>query len=668
MCKVHIAPIRAGKLFLSLSETWLDPELPDGVVTIPGYRVFRRNRGGRGGGVAIYCPDGPRCRRREDLERGNLEAIWIETRTNRRKPLLVCTIYRPPDCSCQFFEDFSAMLDNANKESKEILVMGDMNSNYLSDCTNSRRMQLMCEESSLTQMITEPTRVTVNSTTLIDHILGSNPSGIAKSGCLDLGISDHLLVYVIKLGELCQGHKIRMVRVVSRCNVEALLEDLQSAKWETDSVSIDDRWDQWKKVFLGIVDRHTPIVRCRVRTESLPWIDASVRKLMRKRNQLRNRATRTSSAELWSRYRSLRNKVTGALRQAKRSFSVSLTSRSPQSVRRMWKHLNRLLGRGKGKGTTPVTDLGQGSNVTRRFSDHFSRGASSSQSTLPPPDMPGYTTSFGFDLLSREEVTQALANLDTKKATGVDDISAWMLKTTAPAISGSLCDLFNSSLRLSQIPSEWKAARVIPVPTTSRARTVEDYRPISIVPIVAKVFESLVHKQVSKYLDKFGMLHKAQSGFRANHCTQDALLKTVEDWRGNLERKEIVGSVSVDLSKAFDSINHCLLLQKLALYGFWDESLEWFRNYLSGRRQRVAFGDEMSEWVNVRMGVPQGSILVPLLFTIFVNDLPATLSRSKVMLYADDTTVYFADPSGQRVEEVLTENLGQLSCWIAQNG
>ena len=164
------------------------------------------------------------------------------------------------------------------------------------------------------------------------------------------------------------------------------------------------------------------------------------------------------------------------------------------------------------------------------------------------------------------------------------------------------------------------------------------------------------------------MLHKAQSGFRANHCTQDVLLKTVEDWRGSLERNEIVGSVFVDLSKAFDSINHCLLLQKLALYGFRDESLEWFRNYLSGRRQRVAYGDEMSEWVNVRMGVPQGSILGPLLFTIFVNDLPAALSRSKVMLYADETTVYFADPSAQRVEEVLTEDLGRLSCWIAQNG
>ena len=181
----------------------------------------------------------------------------------------------------------------------------------------------------------------MNSMTLIDHILASNLSGLTESGCLDLGVSDHLLVYVVKLGESCQGHKIGMVRTFGKCNVEALVEDLQSAKWEMDSVSIDDRWDQWKKIFFGMVDRHAPIVRCRVRTESLPWIDASMRKLIRQRNQLRYRATRTSSAELWRRYRSLRNKVTGALRQAKHSFFVSLTSSSPRSARGTWKHLSR---------------------------------------------------------------------------------------------------------------------------------------------------------------------------------------------------------------------------------------------------------------------------------------------------------------------------------------
>ena len=653
----HITPIRDGKLFLSLSETWLDPKLPDGVVSIPGYCLFRRDRGGRGGGVAMYCPDSSRCKRREDLESSILEAIWIETRINRRKPMLVCTVYRPPDCSCQFFEEFSAMLDNASKESKEILVMGDMNINYLSDCTISRRMRSMCEEFSLTQMITEPTRVTQNSMTLIDHILSSYPCGFLESGCLDVGVSDHLLVYAVKLGESCQGHKFRNVRAYRKCNMDALLEDLQGAKWESDNQNIDDMWDQWKKVFLGIVDRHAPIVRCRVRKKSLPWIDANIRKNMRKRNLLHNRAKRTSSAELWDRYRSLRNKVTGELRQAKRSFFVSLTSKS--SRRGTWKHLNRLLGRGKG--SAPVADLGLGSDVTRRFSDHFSRGASSSQGTLPPPEMPRYSTSFNFDSISREQLAQALANLDTKKATGMDGISAWLLKATAPAICDSLCDLFNSSLQLSQIPSEWKAARVIPVPKTSRARSVEDFRPISILSIVAKVFESLVHAQVSRYFEKFNMMHEAQSGFRPYHCTQDVLLKTVDDWRSSLERNEIVGSVFIDLSKAFDSINHCLLLQKLALYGFRDESLEWFKNYLSGRRQSVAYGDEMSEWVDVSTGVPQGSILGPLLFTIFVNDLPATLHSSKVMLYADDTTVYFADQCSQRVEEVLSEDLGRLA-------
>ena len=181
-------------------------------------------------------------------------------------------------------------------------------------------------------------------------------------------------------------------------------------------------------------------------------------------------------------------------------------------------------------------------------------------------------------------------------------------------------------------------------------RIIEDYRPISILPVVAKVFESLIHMQVSRYLDKHDILHEAQSGFRPNHCTQDVLLKTVEDWRDCQEKNEIVGSSFIDLSKAFDSVNHNLLLQKLALYGFRGETLELFRNYLSDRRQCVVHGDAISEWANIHVAVPQGSNLGQLHFSIFMNDLPAALLKSTVMLYADDTTVCFSDKSAKVVE------------------
>ena len=231
-----------------------------------------------------------------------------------------------------------------------------------------------------------------------------------------------------------------------------------------------------------------------------------------------------------------------------------------------------------------------------------------------------------------------MSRLDPSKATGADALNARILRATAPAISSGLSKLFNYILKTSQIPTEWKAAKVIPVPKSANAQSADKYRPISILPVVAKVFESLVHTQVYGYLKQHDILHESQSGFRPRHSTQDALLKTVDDWRLSLDRNEIVGSVFIDLSKVFDSVCHTLLLEKLARYGFRGDSLLWFQSYLSGRKQRVVIGGEASEWTDVSAGVPQGSILGPLLFSVFVNDLPSALHECKVMMYSMQMT------------------------------
>ena len=595
-----------------------------------------------------------------------MHALWIELGSSKKRPLLVCTIYRPPDAGCQFFDNLSVMLETANKECKEILVMGDLNINYLSDCSSTRRMQSLSDEASLTQMITEPTRVTQNSTTLIDHIYASNPGSFFESGCLDAGVSDHLLVFTVRVDGHPHGHKTKTVRAFGKCNNESLLEDLQSASWETDSSDINVRWNQWKEVFFGVLDKHAPIISCRVRRNPLPWIDLHIRKLMRRRNKLRKLANETASEEAWRNYRTLRNKVTLNLRRGKRAYFESLVSKSSTTTRDVWKQLNRLLGRNKGAGS--AVNLEHGDNIASRLSDHFSGSAA----TVPPPDqpptIPQYSSSFHFNCITEEDVLCALSKLDPSKATGADALSARILRTTAPAISSSLCKLFNYSLKTSQIPTEWKAANVIPVPKSVNARSVDEYRPISILPVVAKVFESLVHTQVYGYLKHHDILHESQSGFRPKHSTQDALLKTVDDWRQSLDRNEIVGSVFIDLSKAFDSVCHTLLLGKLARYGFGGDSVLWFQDYLLGRRQRVVIGGEASEWTDVSAGVPQGSILGPLLFSVFVNDLPSALHKCKVMMYADDTTVYYSHLNCLEVQDVLTEELHHLSSWISRNG
>ena len=238
---------------------------------------------------------------------------------------------------------------------------------------------------------------------------------------------------------------------------------------------------------------------------------------------------------------------------------------------------------------------------------------------------------------------------------------------TAPGIAGSLSHLFNYSLRTGEIPSEWKSANITPV-LKGRKEDIKNYRLVLVLPIVAKVFERIVHRQLYVYLEENQLLDPEQSDFRPNHSMFDALLKATNDWRQALDSNELVGAVFINLSKAFNFIDHGLLLNKLKAYGTIEDGFRWFRSYLTGRRQRVLVNDVVSTWRPKERGVPQGPILGPLLFCIFINDLPERINQSSVSLYADDTTLYHSSKDSTKLKNTLESALDEVANWVGGNG
>ena len=206
----------------------------------------------------------------------------------------------------------------------------------------------------------------------------------------------------------------------------------------------------------------------------------------------------------------------------------------------------------------------------------------------------------------------------------------------APAIAPSLTSLFNESLLIGQFPSEWKEANINPVPKAGDKQDVNNYRSVSVMPVAhSEVLQSLVHDQFYTYMETNKLLDPAQSGFRPHHCTQDVLAKSVDDWKIALDEGKMVGTVLIDLSKAFNTINHTVL-NKLYAYGVRGVELVWFTDYLRDRKQRVVMDGVSSDWNKVMKGVPQGLIL----FVVFVNDLSSVVRKCSVNLYVDDTTIY----------------------------
>ena len=243
-------------------------------------------------------------------------------------------------------------------------------------------------------------------------------------------------------------------------------------------------------------------------------------------------------------------------------------SAKPKST---WRQLNLVLGRTKRRAVSLINweekTLIDPASIVNTLVQHFSSVAVPSPSTSECQITPSLQVSVSVKSCTEEDVRKKLSGLDERKATGPDMIPAKLLKMVAPAISTSLTKLFNYSLSQGVFPSEWKQANVTPVPKSGDRHMVNNYRPISVIPVIAKVFESMVHGQLYEYLGRNKIMSEEQAGFRPNRSTQDALLRAIDDWKSALDSGQTVAAVMIDLSKAYDSINHNLLLKKLHVYG-----------------------------------------------------------------------------------------------------
>ena len=275
---------------------------------------------------------------------------------------------------------------------------------------------------------------------------------------------------------------------------------------------------------------------------------------------------------------------------------------------------------------------------------------------------------FIIEPVTQDQVKNLIRKLNINKSSGLDEISPKLLRLSSELVTPSLTQIINQSIRMGIFPDELKKAYVVPIYKKGDKYSCNNYRPVSILSCISKLLERLVADQLMCFINRNNVLYENQSGFRKLYSCQSTLIKLTDEWLKHIDNGNMIGTLLIDLSKAFDLVNHKLLLKKLRVYNFSEISLSWFASYLTLRKQTVRIGHSYSKFKDIENGVPQGSILGPILFLLYINDLPLYLSNSISELYADDTTLHTSGNSIESIRNDLVSDLSAVLRWCEENG
>ena len=475
------------------------------------------------------------------------------------------------------------------------------------------------------------------------------------------------------------------LRDLSQNNINKLKERLNSLNWsevyDTENVNVS-----YKAFIDTILLHYNTIIPLQNPSRSnyrkiprSPWINKSLLKCVNRKNTLFHKYKHKPTPESKLKYTRYRNVLTNSLRIAKKIYFAKQFAIYKDDARNTWKVINSVINPNpKHESIEKVcvdnAQLKEPSQISEAFNDFFVNIGPNLARSIPNPDKTFHhylnnknSFSLFFEPVAEEEVKDIINNLNTKKAAGFDGVTNFLLKNLVNEIISPLTYILNKSLLKGVVPDQMKIAKVIPIFKKGNKEELGNYRPISLLTSLSKILERLVYSRTLKFLNEFKVFCNSQFGFRKKHSTSHALLNFIDKIANATDDQLYTVGIFLDLSKAFDTIDHDILLYKLSHYGIRGKALDWFRSYLFNRKQFVNVNGNESSFKNISCGVPQGSLLGPLLFILYINDFPNSSTLLSFILFADDSNIFFSHRDPQILLDTVNNELEFVQDWIYAN-